>query len=148
MSDAHLEVRPFVEADRPELVELWRRCDLVRPWNDPDRDIDRKVALADGLLLVGLRSRVLVASVMAGYDGHRGWLNYLAVDPGERGGGVGRLLVGEAERRLSALGCPKLNLQIRRSNLDAVGFYTSLGYVEDDVISMGKRLIHDDDPAQ
>lgn len=148
MSDPHIEVRRFIEADRAELVELWRRCDLVRPWNDPDRDIDRKVALDDGLLLVGSRSNVVVAAVMAGYDGHRGWLNYLAVDPGERGGGVGRLLVGEAERRLVGLGCPKLNLQIRRSNLDAIGFYAALGYVEDDVISLGKRLIYDDGPAQ
>lgn len=138
------EIRPFVEDDRSGLIALWQRCDLVRSWNDPDRDIDRKLALRDDLLLVARRDEAVVGGVMAGYDGHRGWLNYLAVDPDERGAGLGRLLVGEAERRLLALGCPKVNLQIRRTNLDAAGFYESIGYLEDDAISMGKRLIADE----
>ena len=70
-----------MEADRDAVIELWRRCDLVRAWNDPHRDIDRKLARDPDLLLVGERDRVVVAAVMVGYDGHRGWVNYLAVDP-------------------------------------------------------------------
>jgi ribosomal protein S18 acetylase RimI-like enzyme len=138
---SEVEIRSFVESDRDALVDLWRRCNLIRPWNDPDLDIDRKLSLGDGLLLVGHRGRTLVAAVMAGYDGHRGWLNYLAVDADSREVGLGRLLVHEAERRLQELGCPKINLQIRRTNADAIGFYESIGYAADDMISMGKRLI-------
>ncbi len=145
---ADLEVRSFVESDRAALVGLWQRCGLARPWNDPDLDIDRKLAVDDGLLLVALIGDRVVAAVMAGYDGHRGWVNYLAVDPDSQGGGVGRQLIDEVERRLRALGCPKINLQIRRTNLGAVAFYESLGFVEDDAISMGKRLIHDDHPGE
>lgn len=140
---ARFEIRAFGEADRSALVALWRRCDLTRSWNDPDRDIDRKLALADGLLLVGVRTGELVASVMAGYDGHRGWINYLAVAPEEQGAGIGRAMVVEAERRLRSVGCPKVNLQIRRSNAEAVDFYEALGYEHDEVISMGRRLIED-----
>jgi ribosomal protein S18 acetylase RimI-like enzyme len=141
---SEVEIRSFVESDRDALADLWRRCDLIRPWNDPDRDIDRKLALGDGLLLVGHSGGTLVAAVMAGYDGHRGWLNYLAVDLDRREVGLGRLLIREAEHRLHELGCPKVNLQIRRTNADAIGFYESIGYAPDDVTSMGKRLIDDD----
>jgi ribosomal protein S18 acetylase RimI-like enzyme len=137
-------IRPFEAAHRPGLVLLWTRCSLVRPWNDPDRDIDRKLAVADGLLLVAHRGPELVGSVMAGYDGHRGWINYLAVDPAERRGGVATALMHGAEERLRGLGCAKINLQIRRANADAVSFYESIGFVEDDVISLGKRLVRDD----
>jgi len=138
-----LLIRPFEEADRVALVELWEHCSLTRPWNDPHRDIDRKLALGDRLLLVAVRSADLVGSVMAGYDGHRGWVNYLAVDPGQRRRGVATALIDAAVERLGELGCPKVNLQIRRANADAVRFYASLGFVEDDVISMGKRLVDD-----
>lgn len=141
-----LEIRGFVEADRVALIELWRRCDLTRSWNDPDLDIDRKLGRDAELLLVGTVDGRLVATVMAGYDGHRGWVNYLAVDPDVRGGGYGAAIMRAAEARLVALGCPKLNLQIRTSNLDAVRFYESIGYTTDDVVSMGRRLISDEEP--
>jgi ribosomal protein S18 acetylase RimI-like enzyme len=140
---ASLVVRPFEPADRAALIELWRRCDLTRPWNDPDRDIDRKLDRDGELLLVGLIDDELVASVMAGYDGHRGWVNYLAVDPNARGARHGAAIMYAAEDRLRALGCPKINLQIRTSNVDAVRFYESIGYSMDDVVSMGRRLIDD-----
>ncbi|MDE0227473.1 MAG: GNAT family N-acetyltransferase, partial [Spirochaetaceae bacterium] len=81
--------------------------------------------------------------VMAGYEGHRGWINYLAVATEYRGRGFGRRLMDEVEARLLAIGCPKINLQIRRSNTEAVEFYRSLGFTEDDSVSMGKRLIPD-----
>ena len=85
----------------------------------------------------------LVATVMAGYEGHRGWVNYLAVAADRRRRGFGRVLMDEAESRLRSLGCPKINLQIRRSNTGVVAFYRSIGYAEDDVVSMGKRLVED-----
>lgn len=141
-----IDIREFEEDDRSTVVELWRRCDLVRPWNDPDRDIERKLAHRNGAFLVARRADHVVGTVMAGYDGHRGWINYLAVDPDEQGTGLGKQLMEAAERCLAALGCVKINLQIRRTNVGAHVFYERLGYIEDDVISMGKRLI-DDPPA-
>jgi len=81
---------------------------------------------------------------MAGYEGHRGWLNYLAVDPDHRRKGLGRTIVEEAERRLRGAGCPKVNLQVRTTNSDAIEFYRRIGYGVDEAISMGKRLENDD----
>ena len=80
---------------------------------------------------------------MAGYEGHRGWLNYVAVTPEHRRGGLGRAMVEEAERLLREAGCPKINLQVRTSNQAVIKFYRRLGYVVDDVVSMGKRLERD-----
>ena len=95
------------------------------------------------LFLVGLLDGKLVATVIAGYEGHRGWINYLADSKECREMGFGRLMMDEAEERLRAIGCPKINLQIRSSNVDVIRFYQSLGYSEDDVVSMGKRLEQD-----
>jgi ribosomal protein S18 acetylase RimI-like enzyme len=137
-------VRPYAASDRQAVVALWWACELLRPWNDPNRDIEQKLAHdADGLLVLELDGRV-AGSVMAGFDGHRGWVNYLAVDPALRGRGFGALLMNEAERQLSRAGCPKINLQVRASNQEVLGFYQHLGYVVDDVVSMGKRLVDDD----
>ena len=138
-----MQIRPFREKDRTQVVDLWNRCGLTVAWNDPNRDIDRKLDRDPGLFLVGCVDGV-VGTVMAGYDGHRGWINYLAVDPDHRGRGYGKALMQAAERRLSALGCPKINLQVRSTNIGTIEFYTSIGYKEDPVISLGKRLIHDD----
>ena len=138
-----VEVRRFEDRDRRHVVELWERCDLTRTWNNPERDIDRKTDHADGMFLVAVRAERVVGTVMAGYDGHRGWINYLAVDPGERGGLLGSSLMDAAETCLRDLGCAKINLQIRSTNLGARSFYEQLGYIEDDVISMGKRLVDD-----
>jgi GNAT superfamily N-acetyltransferase len=97
-------MRPYRDSDRDRLVALWSDCGLLRPWNSPHRDIERKLAHdADGLLVLQLGDR-LVGSVMVGYDGHRGWVNYLAVDPEHQGAGLGRLLMDEVERHLSGLG--------------------------------------------
>ncbi len=138
-----LEIRPYREADEDAVVALWHECDLVRPWNDPIKDIGRKVRIQRELFLVGFSNGLLVATVMAGYEGHRGWVNYLAVAPDSRKRGFGRLLMDEAEARLREMGCPKINLQVRRSNAEAARFYRSIGYAEDDVLSMGKRLTED-----
>lgn len=139
-----LSIRPFQLADEASVIALWARCDLIRPWNDPQKDIQRKLQLQPELFLVGVQQGRVVATVMAGYDGHRGWLNYLASAPELRSQGLGRAMVAAAEERLRALGCAKINLQVRRSNSAAVAFYQQLGYHEDDVLSMGKRLIQDD----
>ena len=138
-----MEIRTYRECDQDAVVALWRECGLVRLWNDPVKDIRRKLGIQRDLFLVGLMVGRLVATVMVGYEGHRGWVNYLAVAADCRRRGFGRLLMDEAESRLRSLGCPKINLQIRRSNAGVVAFYRSIGYAEDDVVSMGKRLIED-----
>lgn len=138
-----MRIRTFQPTDEEALVSLWRRCDLVRVWNDSSKDIRRKLAIRPDLFLVGELDGEIIACVMAGYEGHRGWLNYLAVAPGHQRRGHGRALVEEAERLLRQAGCPKINLQVRTSNHGAMEFYRKLGYSVDDVVSMGKRLEHD-----
>src|SRR5262245_38554395 len=137
------QIRPFRTADEAALVALWSACDLLRPWNDPHRDIRRKLAPGDDLLLVSSASGELVGSVMAGYEGHRGWINYLAVAPTHRRHGLGRQLMREAEERLGAVGCRKINLQVRAGNADVLAFYEAIGYRVDEVVSLGKRLVDD-----
>ena len=135
-----MQIRPFQPQDGEAVVTLWRQCDLIRPWNDTHRDIQRKLKVRPDLFLVGVLDGQIVACVMAGYEGHRGWLNYLAVAPGHQRQGLARAIVAEAERLLRDAGCPKINLQIRTSNQGVIEFYRRLGYSTDDVISMGKRL--------
>jgi ribosomal protein S18 acetylase RimI-like enzyme len=138
-----VEIRPFAPPDSAAVIALWQACELTRPWNDPGLDIERKLAVGDDLFLVGVADGEIVATAMAGYDGHRGCINYLAVSPARRRQGCARLLMDEAERRLVARGCPKINLQIRTSNPDAIAFYERIGYTTDAVVSMGKRIIPD-----
>jgi ribosomal protein S18 acetylase RimI-like enzyme len=138
-----MQIRPFELADEATVVALWEACGLTRAWNDPHKDIARKLAVQPELFLVGVADGAVMASVMAGYEGHRGWMNYLAVAPGFRGRGLGRLLVLEVERLLLERGCPKVNLQVRATNPEAVAFYRRLGYAQDESISLGKRLIVD-----
>jgi ribosomal protein S18 acetylase RimI-like enzyme len=142
-----MEIRPFQPEDEAAVISLWQRCDLVRPWNDPRKDIRRKLGVRPDLFLVGLLDGQVVACVVAGYEGHRGWLNYLAVAPEHQRHGLARAIVEEAERLLRAAGCPKINLQVRTSNRGVIDFYKRLGYSVDDVVSMGKRLEHDDKAA-
>ena len=137
---AELHIRPFSRADQPRVVELWERCELVVPWNDPVRDIELKLAFQPELFLVGEFAGHVAASVMAGYEGHRGWINYLAVAPERRGLGFGRRMMEAAEAELAKLGCPKINLQVRAANREALGFYERLGFRPDDSVSLGKRL--------
>lgn len=139
-----MHIRPFQAQDEAALVELWIACELIRSWNDPRRDIARKLADSGELLLVGEQDGRLVATVMAGYDGHRGWINDLGVHPSQRGRGLGRALMDAAEGRLRALGCPKINLQIRDGNTEALAFYEAIGYTRDPVVSYGKRLVSDE----
>lgn len=142
-----MQIRPFQPADEAAVIALWRKCDLCRPWNDPKKDIRRKLKVQPELFLVGLASDALVASVMVGYEGHRGWINYLAVHPEHRRQGYARQLMAEAERLLREIGCPKINLQVRASNRDVIEFYRRIGFSVDEVVSLGKRLEPDDKPA-
>ncbi len=138
-----MQIRPYRPSDESALIALWHACGLVRSWNDPRKDIRRKLTVQPELFLVGTIGAKLVASVMAGYDGHRGWVNYLAVDPAHRKAGLGRELMEKVEHELKAMGCPKLNLQVRTSNHEVLAFYRRLGYLQDDAVSLGKRLIPD-----
>jgi ribosomal protein S18 acetylase RimI-like enzyme len=140
---AQVLVRAFREADEPRVLELWLLAGLTRPWNDPKKDIQRKLKVQRELFLVAELEGVVVGVVMAGYEGHRGWVNYLAVDIGQRRRGIGTALMRDAERRLRLLGCPKINLQVRRDNREVQAFYAALGFKEDDAISLGKRLEDD-----
>ena len=141
---ATLDIRPYRMADEQSVITLWTLCDLTRSWNDPAKDIARKLTVQPELFIVAEVRDQIVGTVMAGYEGHRGWINYLAVHPDHQRRGIGRALMTEAAEKLQAMGCPKINLQVRHSNLDASAFYRALGYLEDDVMSMGKRLIADD----
>lgn len=137
-------IRSFAEADTDAVVQLWEDCGLTRPWNDPRKDIARKLEVQRDLFLVLEEDARIAGSAMVGFDGHRGWVYYLAVHPGFRGRGFGRALMQRAEQLLLELGCPKFNLQVRVGNEAVLAFYRSLGYVEDPVASMSKRLIPDD----
>lgn len=188
-----MNIRPFRPADEAAVIALWQACGLTRPWNDPARDIQRKLQVAPELFLVGetvgkeiagneaigretveretareesgdgkmtggeivggkmtcdgIPGGKIVGSVMAGYEGHRGWINYLAVAPRFRQQGYGRQLMEAAETLLRARGCPKINLQVRASNAEVVRFYEAIGFAVDDVVSFGKRLEHDLPPS-
>lgn len=147
MTDAapHITVRLFDTSDEEAVVALWAEAGLTRPWNDPHVDIARKLAEQPDLFFVATGpDGELVGAVMAGYDGHRGWLNYLATSTAARGTGAGRALVEHAEAALLQRGCPKINLQIRAGNDAVVDFYRHLGYAVDETIDMGKRLIVDE----
>jgi ribosomal protein S18 acetylase RimI-like enzyme len=135
-----MRIRPFAADDQAQVVALWEACELTRPWNDPATDIALKVDHSPDLFLVAEEDGRVIGTVMAGYEGHRGWINYLAVDPGRQRGGLGRALMDAAEARLTELGCPKINLQIRTSNPAALGFYAAIGYRRDEVVGFGKRL--------
>jgi len=148
-------IRTFDRRDTDAVVALWEDAGLTRPWNDPRADIERKLAVQPELFLVAEEpvadgagtgpddTRRIVGSVMAGYDGHRGWLYYLASVSDRRGAGIGRALVAEAERLLLAMGCPKVQLMVRAGNEQVLGFYDALGYERFEVGNTGKRLIHD-----
>lgn len=134
-----VKIRPLVDTDIDHVITLWELVELTRPWNDPRADIARARAVWPDLLLVADDDRV-VGSVMAGYDGHRGWLYYLATDPSRRGEGIASALVREAERRLEGLGCPKVQLMVRSENAAVLTFYDKREYERSNVLVAGRRL--------
>jgi ribosomal protein S18 acetylase RimI-like enzyme len=139
-----LTIRPFQTDDTTEVIDLWRNCELVIRLNDPERDIQLKLAHDAEHFLVATIDDTLIGTVMAGYEGHRGWINYLAVSPLHRYQGIGRQLMNAAEEKLRAQGCPNINLQIRVNNQHAILFYNAMGFNFDALIGLGKRL---EDPS-
>lgn len=135
------KIRPFEPVDADQVVELWTNVSLTRPWNDPQSDISQAYETWPNHFLVAIDpSGQLVGTVMSGYDGHRGWLYYLAVAPDAQGAGIGRALVAKAEERLQAVGCVKVQLMVRSENTQVLRFYDSLGYETSDVVVAGKRI--------
>ena len=136
------EIRPFdPDTDTVPVAALWRSVfGYKTSHNDPVVAIARKCAHGDGLFFVACEGSVLRGTAMAGYDGHRGWIYAVAVDPAHQRTGIGRALVEHAEHALARLGCLKINLQITQGNEAVVGFYSRLGYVVEPRVSMGKVL--------
>lgn len=139
-----MQIRPYRASDEHAVIAIWRECGLIRPWNDPKRDIARKLTEQPELFLVAVDEQKLAGTAMVGFDGHRGWVYYLAVAPGRQRESIGSTLMAEAERLLLEQGCPKVCLMVRSSNADVIEFYRKLGYVQDDVVTLGRRLISDD----
>ena len=137
-----MKIRPYAAADEDAVVELWRACGLLR-WSDPRKDIARKIKVNPEWFLVGETDGRVMATCMIGYEGHRGWINFLAVAAEFRGGGQGRALMTEAERILRGVGCAKINLQVRSTNTQVIAFYEKLGFETDPLVGMGKRLTPD-----
>ena len=142
-SSSNFAIRQFVPNDTNRVIFIWEQCDLVRKWNNPNFDIQRKLNFQKELFFVGLLNDEIIATAMFGYDGHRGWLNYFAVLPNFQKRGFGKQLMTFGEMVLIEKGCPKLNLQIRNDNFKAINFYQKVGYKEDAAVSFGKRLIED-----
>jgi ribosomal protein S18 acetylase RimI-like enzyme len=137
-------IRRFDEGDTEAVVALWEEAGLTRPWNDPRKDIERKLTVQPDLFLVVEHDGEVLASAMIGFDGHRGWVSYLAVDATHRGRGFAAALMAEGERLLTELGCPKIMLMVRAENTGVIGLYEHLGYEAEETVLMGKRLIPDD----
>lgn len=138
-----ITIRPFALADTQAVIDLWTLCDLIRPWNNPHKDIQRKLSTQADLFLVACHQETVIGSAMVGYDGHRGWVYYLAVHPKQQRQGVGQALMQKAEELLTARACPKIQLLVRKSNSAVVEFYEELGYEASDALVLGKRLIED-----
>ncbi len=140
-------LRGFTSEDTDAVISLWEKCGLTRPWNDPHKDIQRKCdehgKAGSGWFWVAEQEGRIVGTAMAGYDGHRGSVNYLAVDPDVQGHGIGRLIMNRIEADLTAQGCPKINLLVRTDNRDVQAFYETLGYGVDAVLPLSRRLIDD-----
>ena len=138
-----MEIKAFEYRYKDDVVKLWRECGLVAPQNDPVKDIERKLKVDPELFLIGVVDDVIVSTVMGGYEGHRGWINYLAVKPSQQRKGYGQAIMQAVEALLSQKGCPKINLQVRSTNKSVIEFYSSIGYGDDNVVSLGKRLEND-----
>ena len=135
-----VRVAPATAADRAAVIALWQAAGLTRPWNDAGSDFDLALTNPTSTVLLARDGAALAGSIMAGFDGHRGWVYYLATDPQRLGQGVGRALMRVAEQWLQDLGCPRIRLMVRADNLAARGFYNAIGYDDQDVVTMGRTL--------
>lgn len=134
----HLTTLDAARAD--EAVALWRACDLTRPWNNPHADLARALAGPSSTVLAALEGDTLIGTAMVGHDGHRGWVYYLAADPQRRHQGIGRALMAASEEWLAARGVPKIQFMVRTANAPVLAFYERLGYEQQDVVVLGRRL--------
>ena len=143
-NDLNYSIRPFKIDDQEEVIALWKLCRLTRPWNNPVKDIERKLDIQSDMFLVMEVDKHIIGSVMAAYDGHRGMINYLAVNPLYQKKGFGKIIMSYVEQKLLEKGCPKINLLVRADNLTVKEFYKNIDYIEqEDVKVFGKRLISD-----
>ena len=137
-------IRTFRPDDESDVINLWRQCGLIVPWNNPEADIQRKLSTSPDLFYVGVLDGELIASCMAGYDGHRGWIYFLAVKSAYQRKGFASMLIDHAESELIKLGCPKVELMVRKTNENVISFYQSAGYDIDPVMVLSKRLTEDE----
>ena len=135
-----ISFRTATPADEYNVVRVWQACDLIRPWNNPGTDFRSSVSTANASVIVATTADEIVGTVMAGYDGHRGWIYYLGVRPELRGQGIAVALLVEAEAWLAALGCPKVELMVRDGN-PAHEFYERLGWNREPVSVFSRWLI-------
>lgn len=134
-------IRPFEVADTEAVVSLWETAlPSAQPWNDGRNVLIRKQLQCDDLIFVAVLEGVVVGAVTAGYDGIRGWIYHLAVSSEFRRRGIGRRLIEYAENALRAMGCPKVNLQVRSDNSVVLAFYERCGYAVEERASLGKPL--------
>ena len=137
-------LRSFQSSDQKAVIDLWKACDLTRPWNDPGKDIARAIAAPSSDIWVGEMDGRIIASVMLGYDGHRGNIYYFSVHPDYQRCGIGAHIMEKIENHFEQMGCPKINLMVRSTNLKVASFYKSIGYTQEETHVHGKRLIADD----
>jgi ribosomal protein S18 acetylase RimI-like enzyme len=127
---ATLTVAPIADPDIPDVIAMWRACELTRPWNDPAADIALARQSPNASVLVGRDRETIVATAMVGHDGHRGWVYYVAVDPSRRQQGFGRAIMEAAEAWLRQANIAKVQLMVRPENKSVQAFYESIGYGE------------------
>ncbi|MBP8276054.1 MAG: GNAT family acetyltransferase [Propionivibrio sp.] len=135
-----MEIREFRLSDYEEVIALWDKAGLLASRSDERNEIEKKLERDPDLFLVGIDAEAIVAAVMGGYDGRRGWVYHLAVDPTLHASGLGTQLLEELESRLRAKGCIKINLLVERENAGVRDFYARRGYAVDDLIFMEKWL--------
>ena len=138
--NAEIIIRNFNSTDKSDVIDLWNICGLIVPGNNPEKDIELKMKFQPQLFFVAELYGKVTGTSMTGYDGHRGWINYLGVHPEFRGIGSGRLLVEFSISKLKELGCPKLNIQVRNSNYGVIDFYKKLGFMEHEVTGLQIKL--------
>jgi ribosomal protein S18 acetylase RimI-like enzyme len=139
-----MNIKPYHPDNQQAVINIWQACNLVVAWNDPIKDIQRKMLVDPDLFLIGELSEDIVATVMGGYEGHRGWINYLAVSPEHQRKGYARAMMQQVEVLILQKGSPKINLQVRSNNIDVIQFYQAIGYDIENAVGLGKRLIPDD----
>ena len=135
-----LTIKPIEDCEVAEVIALWHRCGSTRPWNDPAADIALARRGENSTVLIGKCEGTLVASVMVGHDGHRGWVYYVTVDPDRRHHGFGRSIMDAAEAWLRARGIAKLQLMVRKDNAKVHAFYQSIGYYNQETVTFAKWL--------